>query len=185
MALNAANVKVGITGELFVAPIGTSRPTSATDSLDGAYVGLGYVSEDGVTEAHEDSVDNIVAWQNSTIVRAVRTASLMTLSCTLIETKGSVLELFHPGATIESDGATGWKLEVPTPEIARRQFALNVVDGAKVMRIDIGNGEITSRGEVTYGSSDAVGYQITITCYPDENGLLCVKYSNDPAWSYS
>src|SRR5690606_40995324 len=59
--------------------------SSATDSLDGAYVGLGYVSEDGVTEAHEDSVDNIVAWQNSTIVRAVRTASLMTLSCTLIE----------------------------------------------------------------------------------------------------
>lgn len=185
MSLDATNVTVGITGELYVAPLGTSRPTSASEQLDADYIGLGYVSEDGVTEAHEDSVDNIVAWQNSTIVRAVRTSSLMTLSLTLVETKRDVLTLFHPGATVQSDGGTGWKLEVPTPAIARRQFVLDVLDGTKIIRIDVGNGEITSRGEITYAATGAVGYQITITCYPDDSGLLCVKYSNDPAWSYS
>lgn len=185
MALLADNVRVGITGELFVAPIGSTRPTDSSTALDGAYVGLGYVSEDGVTEAHEDSVDNIVAWQNATIVRAVRTESLMTIACTLIETKGELLELFHPGSSIEAVGAGEWKLEVPTPGVDRRQFVLNVVDGSNVLRVDVGNGEVTSRGEITYAAGDAVGYQVTITCYPDADGNLCVKYSNDASWGYS
>jgi len=185
MALLADNVRVGITGELFVAPLGTTRPTSSSSMLDPAYVGLGYVSEDGVTEAHEDSVENLTAWQNATIVRAVRSESVMTLACTLIETKGELLELFHPGGEIEVVSAGQWKLEVPTPTVDRRQFVLNVVDGTKILRIDVGNGEVTSRGEITYASSDAIGYQITITCYPDSDGNLCVKYSNDAAWGYS
>jgi hypothetical protein len=185
MPLLAAAVRVGITGELYAAPTGTPRPTDSTTALNSGYIGLGYVSEDGVTETHEDTIEDIVAWQNATVVRSVRTESVMRLACTLIETKGEVLELYHPGSQIEAVGAGQWKLEIPTPTTDRRQFALDVIDGTKHLRIDVPNGEVTERGEIQYANGEPVGYEVTITCYPDENGLLAIKYSDDPNWGYS
>ena len=37
-------------GYIWVAPLGTTIPTDATTELDAAFVGLGYLSEDGLTE---------------------------------------------------------------------------------------------------------------------------------------
>lgn len=185
MSLLAEAVRVGITGELFSALTGSTRPADSTTPLDAAYVGLGYVSEDGVTETHEDTIEDIIAWQNATVVRSVRTESIMRLGLTLIETKGEVLELYHPGSQIEVVGAGQWKLEVPTPTTDRRQFVLDVIDGTKHLRIDAANGEVTERGEITYANGEPIGYEITITCYPDPSGILAVKYSDDPNFGYS
>lgn len=185
MSLLADAVRVGITGELFAAPTGTARPTDSVDPLNAAYIGLGYVSEDGVTETHEDTIEDIIAWQNATVVRSVRTESVMRLGCTLIETKGEVLELYHPGSSIEVVGSGQWKLEIPTPSTDRRQFVLDVIDGAKHLRIDVPNGEVTERGEITYANGEPIGYEITITCYPSATGILAVKFSDDPNFGYS
>ena len=185
MALNAAAVRIGITGELYAAPIGTPRPTTSVSVLDPAYVGMGYVSEDGVTEAPDDSVEKIVAWQSATVVRANHTESTTTLQMTLIETKGSVLELYHKGSTVETVSAGEWKIDVKPPTTDRRQFVLDVIDGAKHIRFDVGDGEVLERGEVVYANGEPIGYDVTITCYPDENGVLYTKYSDDANWAYS
>lgn len=185
MALLADAVRVGITGELYSGPLGTARPTDSTTALNAAYIGLGYVSEDGVTEAHEDTVQDIIAWQNATVVRATRTESKMTLAMTLIETKGEVLELYHPGSSVEVVAAGQWKLDIPVPTTDRRQFVLDVIDGTKHLRVDIPNGEVTERGEITYANGEPIGYQVTITCYPDPAGLLATKYSDDANFGYS
>ncbi|MDH2392313.1 hypothetical protein QCN29_26760 [Streptomyces sp. HNM0663] len=181
MALDAAEVRVAITGELFSAPRGTTAPTDASSALDAAFVGHGYVSEDGVTENWDDSVDNIIAWQNATTVRAARTESTLTLACSLIQTRGSNLELFYPGSQVEAN-LTEWKIDVKPATSDPRSFVLNVVDGSDIIRIYIGNGELTERGEVPYQSGDAVMYPVTITAYPDDNGNLMQKFSNSSAW---
>jgi hypothetical protein len=181
MALVASEVRVGITGELFSAPPGTTLPTDAATALAAAYIGHGYVSEDGVTENWDDSVDNIVAWQGATTVRAVRTESTLTIACTLIQTRGSNLELFYPGSQVVAN-TTEWKIEVKPPTSDKRIFVLNVVDGTDLIRIVLGNAELTERGEVPYQNGDAVMYPVTITAYPDANGNLMVKYSNSAAW---
>lgn len=185
MSLLQDAVRVGITGELFAAPTGTTRPADSTESLDAAYTGMGYVSEDGVTETHEDTVEDIIAWQKATVVRSVRTESLMRLAMNLIETKGEVLELYHPGSQVEVVGSGQWKLEVPVPTTDRRQFVLDVIDGTKHLRIDVPAGEVTERGAITYANGDPIGYQVTITCYPTAAGILAVKYSDDPNFGYS
>lgn len=181
MALVADEVRVGVTGELFSAPPGTALPTDAATALAAAYIGHGYVSEDGVTENWDDSVDNIIAWQNATTVRAVRTESTLTLACTLIQTRGSNLELFYPGSSVVAN-LTEWKLAVKPPTADRRVFVLNVVDGTDLIRIALGNAELTERGEVPYQNGDAVMYPVTITAFPDDDGNLMVKYSNSAAW---
>lgn len=185
MALNAGAVRIGITGELYSAPLGTARPTSSVSALNAAYIGMGYVSEDGVTEEPDDSVERIVAWQGATVVRSSHTESTATLSCTLIETKGKVLELYHKGSTVAATGAGQWKIDVKAPTTDRRQHVLDVIDGAKHIRIDVGDGEVTERGAITYANGEPIGYEVTITCYPDANGVLYTKWSDDASWGYS
>lgn len=181
MALVASEVRVGITGELFSAPPGTTAPTDASTALAAAYIGHGYVSEDGVTENWDDSTDTIIAWQNATTVRAVRTESTLTIACTLIQTRGSNLELFYPGSEVVAN-LTEWKIDVKPPTSDKRVFVLNVVDGDDLIRLYIGNGELTERGEVPYQNGDAVMYPVTITAYPDSNGNLMTKFSTSAAW---
>ena len=185
MTLNAGAVRVGITGELYVAPVGTTAPTNSTAPLDPAFVGLGYVSEDGVTETYEDTIEDIIAWQNATVVRSVTTESKATLQLTLIETKGKVLELYHKGSTVEAVGAGEWKIDVKAPGADERAFVLDVIDGSKHIRFYVPRGEVSERGEITYANGEPIGYQITITCYPDSNNVVLTKFSDDANWGYS
>jgi hypothetical protein len=65
MANTATNVTVGkpnVSGAVYRAPIGTTLPTDATTALDPAFVSLGYVSEDGLSNNNELSVEATKAW---------------------------------------------------------------------------------------------------------------------------
>jgi hypothetical protein len=184
MSLLADNVRVGITGELNVAPVGTTGPTTSVSALDAAYEGLGYVSEDGVTETYDDTIEEIIAWQGAVVVRATTTESKATLQCVLIETKGAVLELFHKGSTVEVVSAGEWKIDVLAPTSDPRAFVFDVLDGTKHIRIDIPRGEVTERGEIVYANDEPVGYDVTITAYPVA-GVVLTKFSDDASWGYS
>ena len=35
---------------------------------------------------------------------------------------------------------------------------------------------MTERGDVVYKNDEAIGYEVTITCYPDQNGVKAYKY---------
>lgn len=182
MALDATQVRVGITGQLYKAPLGTALPSSPTQQLSQAFTGLGYVSEEGVVENWDDSVDNIIAWQNATTVRSSTTESTGTLALTLIQTRGSVLEAFHRGSHIVEPDLNQFRMDVKPIVADPSVWVLDVIDGDKHIRIVLGNAEITERGEITYANGDPIGYPITITCYPDEAGNLMQKWSNDVAW---
>ena len=62
MATTASNVTVGkpkVGGAVFWAPLGSTLPTSASASLDAAFVDLGYVSEDGVVNNNGPESDTV------------------------------------------------------------------------------------------------------------------------------
>lgn len=63
-------------GYIWVAPLGTPIPTDATTELGVAFVGLGYLSEDGLTEpASLTAGDDIVAAGGDTVAQADPTFS--------------------------------------------------------------------------------------------------------------
>lgn len=183
MALDATEVRVGITGEVFRGDPGSPAPTTSVSALDPTYLGLGYVSEDGVTENWDDSVDNIVAWQNATTVRAATTESTGTIQFTLIQTNGGTLETFHRGSTMTEPTPGNYRLDVKPVTADPRTWVLDVIDGTKHIRIFVGNGEITERGEIMYQNGEPIGYPVTLTCYPDADGNLMRKLSDDAAWA--
>jgi hypothetical protein len=171
MALDSDNVRVAVTGAVYVAPVGTAAPTTSGSALNAAFADLGYVSADGISENIDRTTNQIRAWQNGSLVREVTSEGTYSVSMTFIETNQHVLELYYGSAN--SDG----KFEIdPTATGGRKSFVIDVVDGDLVERIYIPAGEITSLGERTLASGEAVGYEMTLTAYADEGSTTVIKW---------
>lgn len=171
MALDSDNVRVAVTGAVYVAPTGTTAPTTSSSALDAGFVDLGYVSADGITENIDRTTNQIRAWQNGSLVREVTSEGTYSVDMTFIETNEAVLELYY-GTT----NALGQFDIDPTTTGGRQSFVIDVVDGSIVERIYIPAGEITSVGTRTLASGEAVGYQVTITAYADTDSTTVTKW---------
>lgn len=165
MALTSSNVRVGVSGEISVGALGATAPATAAAALTG-FTGLGYVSEDGVTETLDRSIDDIRAWQNAQVVRSVVTEAAVTYSFTLIETSVKVIETAL-GSTVTQSSTEGTYTITPGSTGGRKSFVVDVIDGANLKRIYIAEGEITELGDTVYASGEAVGYEVTLKAYSD------------------
>lgn len=164
MALTSSEVRVGVSGEVSVGPTGTTAPTDASTALNAAFLGLGYISDDGITETVDRSVDDITAWQNATVVRSIVTEAKVTYEFTLIQTNVDVIE-FVTGATVTQTAPMGTYTMDPAATGGRKSFVFQIIDGAQLKRIYVAEGEITERGEITYASGEPIGYAVTIQAY--------------------
>lgn len=164
MALDATKVRVAISGEVLVGATAATAPTG-TGSTTTGFTGLGYVSEDGVTETRDRSSDSIKAWQNAATVRTVVTDANLTYTFTMIETKKETVELYY-GTTVTTAALEGNFVIVPANTGGQKSFIIDVVDGAELQRVYIPLGEVTEVGEKVYASGEPIGYEVTITAYP-------------------
>ena len=176
---SAANVAVGkpnlaVSGGVLVAPIGTDRPTSATGPYDAAYESVGYVSTDGVTESSERSTEEIRAWGGQK-VRTVQTEHGTTVSFTLIESRNAAALRFVFGD--DNVVVSGGEITVKRNEkvLPYTQIIIDLLDGDNSAHLDIGRGQVTEVGDVTYVDGEAISYELTISCDPDDNGDTLVE----------
>lgn len=185
MSLLSTAVRVAITGEVSVAPTGSTAPTNSSSALDAAFVGLGYVGEDGVKVTPSDSTDTIRAWQYAAAVRTVFTGTDWTFQFKLIETKGKTVALFFR-STVATVSAGEWSILPDATNPDQRAFSLDVVDGSKNYRYYIPLGEVIERSEITLASGEAIGYEVTIKAnYSSALGAPFKVFSNDTMWGYS
>lgn len=162
--MDSKNVRVAVTGAVYVGPTTTTAPTGTT-GLPTGLTDLGYVSDDGVTESRDRSTNKLKAWQNAAVVREVVTDASISYKFVLWETKRETVELFY-GTKV--DTTTGALVIVPSATGGRQSFVLDIVDGADFIRAYIPSGEVTDVGDQVYQSGEAVGYEVTVTCYPDD-----------------
>ena len=180
MALNAENVRVAVTGAVYAAAAGATLPTTSTATPDAAFKDLGYLTDDGFTEARDVNQDEVTAWQNGTVVRRTITSQAMTVEFTLAETKADVLEFVRPGSTITGVGP--YAMEVGPVTAVRRALIFDVLDDTVHIRKVYPNCEITDFGDIEYKNGQAIGYPVTLTCYPDDSDVVVYEYSDDAAW---
>ena len=176
---SAANVAVGkpnlaVSGGVLVAPLGTERPTSFDGPYDSAYVSVGYVSDEGVTESSERSTEEIRAW-GGTKVRTVQTEFGTTLSLTLIESRNAdTLKLvFGEDNVTSSNGEITIKRNEKV--LPHRQFIIDMLDGDNSRHLDVGYGQVTEVGDISYVDGEAISYELTISCDPDDNGDTLIE----------
>lgn len=171
MAQVAENVRVALTGAMMVAPIGTALPGDADVKPNEAFVDVGYIHADGVTQTIDAETTDIKAFQNGDIVRTIQTSHKVTFSFTMIETNDVSLKLYYadPDGTVKAVKLTG-------RQSPHNEWVFDVLDGDYVIRIVIPNGQIVERGEVTYKNDDAIGYPVTVAAYPDDDGVKAYIY---------
>lgn len=169
----AANVRVGVTGSINKADAGSTLPTDATSSIDGAFDELGYIGEDGVVQSIGADVTEIKAWQNGDVVRKIQTSHDLTYAFAFMETSAEVLEAYYGNFTGTVDDGT---VEITADQLERGPWVLHVIDGDSLIRIVVSDGQITERGDVSYVNGEAVTYPVTLSCFPDENGVKAYMY---------
>ena len=177
MALTASNVLVGVTGGVFFAPTGTALPTSPSASKNAAFLEVGYLTEDGITQSIGDTTTEIKAWQNADVVRRIQTDHSAQFKLVLMETNANTL------AAYSGDNYSAGVEQVKGGVMPRKAWILDVVDGSNLIRIVIPDGQITERGDIQYVNGDAITRPITIECYPDASGVKAYIYYTTSAVS--
>lgn len=179
MANTATNVTTGkpkISGAVYVAPLTATVPTDATTPLGDDFVSLGYVSENGLENENSMDVSAIKAWGGMIVYRSL-TELDDSFSLTLIESENvDVLKAVYGADNVtEADGKITINVKADDPDEKIWVFELSLRNG-KAKRIVIPSGAVTSRDTITYNDSDAVGYGITVSAYPDADGNTHKEY---------
>lgn len=183
MATTATNVTVGkpkVGGAIHWAPLGTTLPTDATTaiaSVSNAYVDLGYVSEDGLTNNNSPESDTVKAWGGDTVLN-LQTDRPDTFALTLIEALNSdVLKAVYGSSNVTIDGSGNYEIKATSQDMPSGVWVFDMIlKGGRAKRIVVPNGTISELGEITYKDDEAVGYNITITDVPDTNGVYHYEY---------
>ena len=180
MANTATNVTAGkpkVGGAIYRAPIGTTLPTDATTALASAFVCLGYVSEDGLTNSNSPETEAIKAWGGDTVLQ-VLTSKEDTFQFTLIEAMNEdVLKLVYGASNVSGTLATGITINANASSPDANAFVIEMVyNNSHVKRVVIPNAFVSEIGDITYTDGEAVGYETTIACTPDASGNTHYEY---------
>lgn len=178
--LNADNVSVGkpqAAGGIFAAPTGTEPPKDAATPLAEAFVNLGYVSEDGLTNAIETDTEDIKEWGGATVL-TVQTSRTETFTFTFIESLNEdVLKQVYSADNVK----TGEVIHNGLPK-GRWVYVFEILlTGNKKRRIVVPNAEITEVGETAYKAGEAIGYETTLSAFPDKDGNTAYEYTAEAA----
>jgi hypothetical protein len=170
--------KPKIGGAVFRAPVGTTMPTSATESLAAGFIDLGYCSEDGVSNNNSAETEEIKAWGGE-VVLVPQTGKPDEFTFTLIEALNeNVLATIYGDAHVTANGTAGTIYVEATaeqqPELA---YVIDVaMKGGAMKRLVIPAATLKEVGEIVYKDDEAIGYEITIAAMPDASGVTHKEY---------
>jgi len=180
-APTASEVLVGSpatgTGGILTAPLGTALPGGVNATPNVAFVDAGYIGDDGVTITENRETTDVFAWGGSK-VRVVQSSHSLQISFPLLETTEDSVSLVR-GADNVSSTADGFKAEVTADVLPHRAFIIDAQDGERGVRIEISDGQIISVGDQVLVHSDATRYEVTVECFPDEDGVKATFYYED------
>lgn len=173
-------------GYIWVAPLGTAIPTDATAALDKAFVGLGYLSEDGLTEpASFEPGDDIVAAGGDTVAQADPTFS-KTWTGTCIEALNEDLLKVAYGSTnvtITPAAATDGSIVIKEQagDIEHHVIVIDeMLKGGRKRRNVMADATFLITGDISHVHTALVNFEFTITAYPTANQPAQTQYITIP-----
>lgn len=176
----ASNVSAGkpkLTGAIYVAPKGTTLPTDTSEALEAAFACMGYCSDAGLVNSTNLESTDIKAWGGDTVLN-IQTSKDDTFKFTLIEVLNEdVLKFVYGSDNVSGTLESGLTVKANNGDVPEVAIVIDMIlrdNTAK--RVVIADCKISEIGDITYSDSDAVGYETTVKCIPDEQGNTHYEY---------
>lgn len=175
--VTAGKPKVG--GHVFRAPIGTALPTDAVTALNVAFVDMGYISEDGVTNSNTPEAETINDWGGTPVLR-IQTSKDDTFKLKFISAENAEVQKMVYGATNVTgtiSGTNGLAVTANAKELEDYEYVIEMIARGNVAhRVVIPSAKPTEIGDIVYKSNEVVGYDVTLGCTADASGNTHYEY---------
>lgn len=177
----AANVTTGkpkVAGAIHRAPKGTTLPTDAKSELSDAFVDMGYIGEDGVTNSNTRTSEEFKAW-GGLVVLTSQTEYKDNFKFKFLETlnKDVLGTVYKEGNVSGTDLETGLTVKVNSQELDEYVWVIDMILRDNVLnRIVIPDAKVSELGDVVYKDDDVTAFDITLTAFPDEEGNTHYEY---------
>lgn len=179
MALDATQVRIGVTGHLYKAPVGTAAPTDTATALNAAFVELGY-TETGPSLSVDTSKESFTPWQSQMPVREQVTGQVVTAAFTLWQRNAETLKLAWGGGTVVAAGVGAVVFTPPAvATVNEGAFVFEIEDGDILDRYYIPRASISLDGDVAFAKDAVTGYQIGLTFLQPETGSAWQLFTDD------
>lgn len=160
-------------GVFYRGPLGTTLPTDAVAPLNALFVDHGWLGEDGITLQVTRDITKHHAF-GSDLVKTTQDNYEESLQLTLLESDPDVLETVF-GAnnlTVGVDGGGNRTITVghSSTQLPRSAFVVETIDGAKIRRLVVQEGQVVTVENITYVHNALLSYQITVDCYKPASG---------------
>lgn len=171
-ATKVTAVKPKVTGAVFVAPLKTALPTDAKTELDPAFKNLGFISDDGIKNENTASSEDVKAWGGA-IVNSIQKDKTDKFKMTYIEALNiDVLKFIYGKNNVEGSLEAGITIKVGLEEAEPQVMVIDsVLQGGYLKRVGIPVAKLTEIGEISYSDSETLGYESTVSAFPDSNGF--------------
>lgn len=180
MAQTATNVsasKPKIGGAIYRAPIGTTLPITATETLDSGFISLGYCSDEGITNSNAPTTEDVKAFGGVKVLN-VLTEKPDTFAFALIEALNvNVLKAVYGDENVTGTLETGIKVEATMEDYESASWVIELVlRGGVLKRIVVPDAKLSELADIQYADNAAIGYGITLAAYPDANERTHYEY---------
>lgn len=182
MAWNDANeLVVASNGQIYVAPVGTAMPATTTEALNIAFIGLGYLTEDGLSQSITPEVTGFRAWQEQQDVRRERKAQAAQWKGALEQwNETNIVLAFGGGSMTESPSGTfRYVLPKAGDALDERAYVIDAQDGDRNIRMLIARANITEAVETTFKADELAVLPITIDALAPTGGGDAVVFLFD------
>ena len=183
MAWNNANeIVVGNNGQVYVAPVGTPLPATPVVALNAAFIGLGYITEDGATVTVTPTVEDYMAWQSRSPVRREKTTQEITIAFALMQWNEQTVPAAFGGGTV-SGSAGNYRYDLPKDDAAldERAVIVDAVDGAVHMRFVFPRCNATEAVEAAFQRGAPASLPLTFSALAPSEGASPGYFLSDSA----
>lgn len=172
---NKGNVTVGkplIAGAVYRAPVGTTLPTAANETLDEGFIPVGYISEEGMRWSYSGDGDVIRAWGRDVVARPAGVVDDVA-SFQMLETVDEEAVKAFWGDDARSVISGGYALQVGVPSPVQYSWVIDMLlpqkndpaiiwPNPRVRRIVIPMASVREREEIVYQDSELVAYGLSL-----------------------